>query len=76
LELESVFFLDFRLFTVSGEEIFSPCQLLESVTFKSGSRLERIHESAFDRTPVDFRLVASSYKKSRPENAYGSPLVP
>jgi hypothetical protein len=50
---------------VLGEGSFSGCESLASVTFESGSRLERIEESAFQWSRVSFRSVSEEFAKSK-----------
>jgi hypothetical protein len=45
---------------VLGKQSFYECKSLESVTFESGSRLERIEESAFFRSGLRSVLIPSS----------------
>jgi hypothetical protein len=47
-----------------GNGSFSVCESLESVTFESGSRLERIDRSAFSHIRVNLRLVTDSLAES------------
>jgi hypothetical protein len=50
---------------VLGKRSFLWCESLESVTFESGSRLERIEESMFERTRVNFGLLSQELTRSR-----------
>jgi hypothetical protein len=43
-----------------GKESFSSCKALESATFASGSRLERIEESAFSRSGLKSIVIPAS----------------
>jgi hypothetical protein len=46
---------------VLEKESFSWCESLESVTFETGSRLERIDRSAFEHSRISFDSVSQQF---------------
>jgi hypothetical protein len=48
-----------------GKKSFYQCESLESVTFESGSRLERINKSMFEGRRVSFGSVSGEFMRIR-----------